>query len=86
MPQSRCKNVRGRIVCGMLHSGGKTTKDGVYRLAKGETVMTPQQVATLREMGKDVAKTVGKKIISRAMKKKQTNAMKNMKKKCTCKH
>ena len=90
MPQSRCKNVKGRIVCGMLHSGGKTTKDGVYRLAKGETVMTPQQVATLREMGKDVAKKVGKKVgkkvISHAMKKKQTNAMKNKKKKCTCKH
>ena len=44
MPQSKCKNVNGRMVCGMLRSGGKVPKSGVYRLHKGEQVFTPGQL------------------------------------------
>jgi hypothetical protein len=32
------------MVCGMLRSGGKVPKSGVYRLHKGEQVFTPGQL------------------------------------------
>jgi hypothetical protein len=37
------------MVCGMLHSGGKAHRNGVFRLANGERVFTP---AHLKYFGK----------------------------------
>jgi hypothetical protein len=37
------------MVCGMLHSGGKAHKNGIFRLAKGERVMSASQ---LKHFGK----------------------------------
>ena len=56
MPDSKsnCKNVGGEMVCGMLHSGGRAHKNGVFRLAKGERVFTPAQ---LKYFGKTKKKT-----------------------------
>ena len=68
-----CKNIRGKMVCGMLHSGGKATKDGVYRLAKGEKVFSPNQLQSMCKGGK--CKT-----------KKKTGGVKGKRKKCNCKH
>ena len=34
----------GKVVCGMLHGGGKAHKTDIYRLAKGERVMSPAQL------------------------------------------
>ena len=56
--KSQCKNVGGKIVCGMLHGGGKAHKSGVFRLAKGERVFTPAQ---LKYFGKSKKKTAHKK-------------------------
>ena len=42
--KSKCQNVHGKVVCGMLHGGGKSHKTGIYRLAKGERVMSPAQL------------------------------------------
>jgi hypothetical protein len=42
--KSNCKNIKGKMVCGMLHGGGKAHKSGVFRLAKGERVMSPAQL------------------------------------------
>jgi hypothetical protein len=49
MPDSKsnCKNVNGKMVCGMLHSGGRAHRTGVFRLAKGEQVFTPAQLKYL---------------------------------------
>ena len=48
MPQSKsssnCKNIGGKMVCVMLHSGGKAHKNGIFRLAKGERVMSASQL------------------------------------------
>ena len=56
--KSQCKNVGGKMVCGMLHGGGKAHKSGVFRLAKGERVFTPAQ---LKYFGKSKKKTAHKK-------------------------
>ena len=69
-----CKNIRGKLVCGMLHAGGKATKDGLYRLAKGEKVFSPNQLQSMCKGGK--CKT----------KKKTSGAGKGKRKKCNCKH
>ena len=42
--KSQCRNVNGKMVCGMLHGGGKAHRSGVFRLAKGERVFTPAQL------------------------------------------
>jgi hypothetical protein len=46
MPDSKsnCKNVNGKMVCGLLHGGGRAHRTGVFRLAKGEKVFTPAQL------------------------------------------
>ena len=62
MPQSKsssnCKNVGGKMVCGMLHSGGKAHKNGIFRLAKGERVMSASQ---LKYFGKTKKTSKGSK-------------------------
>ena len=62
MPQSKsssnCKNVGGKMVCGMLHSGGKAHKNGIFRLAKGERVMSASQ---LKYLGKTKNTSKGSK-------------------------
>jgi hypothetical protein len=52
--KSQCKNVNGKMVCGMLHGGGRAHKTGVFRLAKGERVLTPAQ---MKYFGKSKRKT-----------------------------
>ena len=59
------------MVCGMLHSGGKATKDGVYRLSKGEKVFSPHQLKSMCKGGKCKQKHSGGK---------------GKRKKCSCKH
>jgi hypothetical protein len=71
MPQTRCKNVNGQILCGKLHSGGKAVKKGIYNLAKGEHVVSPLQIAKLRKTGSTTTKK---------------RATKHKKVKCKCKH
>ena len=56
--KSNCKNIKGKMVCGMLHGGGKAHKSGVFRLAKGERVMSPAQ---LKYFGKKKSAHKGKK-------------------------
>ena len=50
--KSQCKNVGGKMVCGMLHSGGKAHKNGVFRLAKGERVFSPAQLKYFKKKTK----------------------------------
>ena len=71
MPTKNCKNIGGKMVCGMLHSGGKATKDGVYRLAKGEKVFSPHQLKSMCKGGKC---------------KKKHSGGNGKRKKCNCKH
>lgn len=47
--RSKCQKVGNRLVCGMLHGGGRAGKSGVYRLAKGEQVFTPGQLKTMKK-------------------------------------
>ena len=48
MPGPKCSVVKGKIVCGKLHAGGKVpSKGGVFRLAKGEKVFSKSAVKTL---------------------------------------
>ena len=56
--KSQCRNVNGKMVCGMLHGGGKAHKNGGFRLAKGERVFTPAQ---LKYFGKTKKKSAQKK-------------------------
>jgi hypothetical protein len=46
------------MVCGMLHSGGKAHKNGIFRLAKGERVMSASQ---LKYFGKTKKTSKGSK-------------------------
>ena len=73
MPTKNCKNIGGKMVCGMLHAGGKATQDGVYRLAKGERVFSPHQLKGMCKGGK--CKT-----------KKKHSGGNGKRKKCNCKH
>ena len=61
-----CKPIGGKMVCGMLHGGGVAHKHGVFRLRKGERVLTPAQLKHLkRDLGcrkPKCAKKNGKKI------------------------
>lgn len=63
MPGPKCSVVKGKIVCGKLHAGGKVpSKGGVFRLAKGEKVFS-----------KSAVKTLGKKTHASKHKKKKCN-------------
>jgi len=68
--RSKCKNVNGKVVCGMLHSGGSVPKSGTCRLSKGEKVYTPQQLNAACKCSHKTKKGAAGK----------------HKKKCSCKH
>ena len=66
-----CRNVGGQLVCGALAGGGKAHKSGVFRLHKGEKVLTTAQMKKMMAAGKTM---------------KKRPAGKHHKKKCKCKH
>jgi hypothetical protein len=62
MPGPKCSVVKGKIVCGKLHAGGKVpSKGGVFRLAKGEQVFSKSAVKTLGKSKKTHASKHKKK-------------------------
>ena len=57
-----CQRRGNKMVCGMLHGGGTAKKSGLYRLAKGERVFSPQQLKKMAVKGaKSYVKKKGKK-------------------------
>ena len=51
------KNIKGRMVCGMLHGRGTADKTGVFRLKKGERVFSSAQLKKEALKGKPCKKT-----------------------------